>query len=330
MTDPTAIAVDVLIAAWNRSDTIDRAVSSALSQPEVRAVIVVDDGSTDDTAIQAVRAGTGGGRVIVRRLPSNVGPSAARNHGLEASTAPWIAILDADDYLLPGRLGKMLSFADGLDFVADDILGVASSRIGKEDPQPIMFDRHFEPWRLDFAAFVLGNRSSHRPHAELGYFKPLMRRAFLDRHQLRYDDRLRLGEDYALYARALALRARFLVTPALGYVSVLRSDSLSARHTREDLERHRDVDLELGEIKGLSGSDRRALRKHYRSMDARVQWAVMVEAFKARAPVRFLSPFARSPEVSLFVLRMLGREVYRRLLNPAARARERQLMSDRR
>jgi succinoglycan biosynthesis protein ExoU len=317
---PAELPVDVLIAAWNRSDTIGRAVSSALAQPEVRRVIVVDDGSTDDTAACAQKAGAGSCRMVVASLASNSGPSAARNHGLDISTAPWVAILDGDDYFLPGRIGKMLAVADGYDFIADDILLAQASDNGQVEPRPMMFDPKFEPWPLDFASFVLGNSGQRgRSRMELGYFKPMMRRAFLDRGRLRYDERLRLGEDYALYAHALAQGARFLVVPASGYVFLTRSGSLSARHSKQDLERHRDTDIELGEIPTLSNKDRDALKAHYRTVDGRAQWVAVVEAFKARNPVRFLTPFARSPEVRLFLLRKLYEEAYRRLLAPLAR-----------
>lgn len=305
--------IDILIAAWNRSDTIERAVSSALAEPEVRSVIVVDDGSTDDTFEHAKRMGAGSERVVVRRFASNRGPAAARNQGLEIATAPWIAILDGDDFLLPGRMGKLLAHAGEVDFVADDIFQVKSSAAGDEPPRPVMFKGEFDPWRLDFAAFVLGNSARRgRSRTELGYFKPLMRRAFLDRHALRYDERLRLGEDYEFYARALALGARFLVTPALGYVSCLRPDSLSARHARRDLERLRNVDVELAAMPSLSERDRRALRTHYRSVDSRVQWLMVIDAFKSRNPTGLLTPFARSPEVSLFLARKLLEEAFQR------------------
>jgi len=309
LASPESGAVDVLIAAWNRADTIGRAVSSALAQPDVQNVIVVDDGSTDDTAARAADAGAGTGRVTLLQLQSNSGPSAARNCGIAFSKSPWIAILDGDDYLLPGRIEKMLSVADGWDLIADDIL--VEHRLPGSDAQlrPMMFESQFEPFQLSFAEFVLGN-SGRRGHSrkELGYFKPLIRRSFLDRFALRYDESMRLGEDYALYANALALGARCLVMPASGYVSVVRPDSLSAQHSRRDLERLRDTDLRLRELSTLSPRDRRALRTHYRSVDARVQWAKVVEAFRAQSPVRFLLPFGRSFPVTAFLLQKLAIE----------------------
>ncbi len=184
--------VDVIIAARDRSDTIERAVRSALSQPNVRTVIVIDDGSTDDTAAVASRCDLNDDRLIVRSLPENRGPSAARNTALDISTAPWICVLDGDDYLLPGRIAKLLAAAADRDFVADDLLQVDEQRIGCEAPVPVLFGGSFQPRLLDLLAFVRGNI---RPHGvdrrELGFLKPLIRRAFVDRHRLQYDESLR-------------------------------------------------------------------------------------------------------------------------------------------
>ncbi len=305
--------VDILVAAWNRADTIERAIGSALAEPEVGRVIVIDDASTDDTAAHVEWLGAATSRVLFCRLPSNCGPSVARNRALELSSAPWVAILDGDDYFLPGRMGKLFAVAGNTDFVADDVLQIEEDQIGKVEPRPVFGDKWIEPAWLDFETFVRGNVSRRgAQRCELGFLKPLMRRSFLERHGLRYEETLRLGEDYALYARALALGARFLVTPTCGYVSIVRSDSLSGRHTKEDLERLRDIDLKLGAMVNLSAADRRALKSHYRSVDAKVQWLGVIDAFKSQHLVRFATPFFRSPEVSLFLVLKLSEEAWHR------------------
>jgi succinoglycan biosynthesis protein ExoU len=313
--DPQAPPVDVLVAAWNRADTINRAITSALAEPEVRSVIVIDDGSTDDTASRAEEiAAVAAGRVVVHRLGANKGPSIARNCGIEISRAPWIAVLDADDFFRPGRTRALLAHARDCDFVADDILRIEMAKIATHEPRSILFDRAFDPWHLDFSTFVLGNcRRRGGAWRELGYFKPLIRRTFLEHHHLRYADNLRLGEDYAFYARALALGARFLVVPACGYVSVSRPDSLSARHSKADLEQLRDSDMKLQREVALSARERRALRRHFRSIDGRVQLLATIEALKARSLVGSLAPFGRSPDVAMFVISQLFQEALRRV-----------------
>lgn len=297
-------SVDVLIAAWNREDTVERAMLSALNEPEVGKVIVIDDGSTDSTLAIAQRvAFEFGERVVVRRLENDIGPAAARNLGLELATAPWVAVLDADDFFLRGRLRYLFLHTDDYDFVADNLLQV---REGDAIAQSVMQEKSDMLQPLNLEEFVLGNVS--RPghdRKELGFLKPLMRRSFLDHHGLRYDESLRLGEDYVLYARALALRARFVVTPATGYVSVVRPDSISGKHSLGDLERLRDADLGLRSIVRLTARERRAIDRHYRSVDARAQWVAVIEAVKARSVSSFVAPFFRSLTVTSFLIRNL-------------------------
>lgn len=317
VTDPISCpVVDVIIAAWNRSDTIERAVLSALAEPEVQRVIVVDDGSTDDTAARARQCDGASGRVLVRRLSSNCGPSHARNVALKLSTAPWVTVLDGDDFVLRGRYRALLSVVDDWDFIADNLfeVEVEVDKIDMAKARPVTFNGSFAPRCLNLEMFALGNvtRRGH-PRRELGFLKPLMRRDFLDRHGLRYDERLRLGEDYEFYARALALGARFVIMPSRGYVSVVRSDSISGQHTREDLERLRDSNLELCKSKNLTVKERRALEQHYSSVDERIQWLAMIEGFKARNPRKFLAPLLRSPRVSLYLMRQLLLECFRRV-----------------
>ncbi len=301
---------DVIVAAWNREATIGRAVRSILADRAVRSVIVIDDASTDATLAEAKRGCDGSGRLILHRLNGNRGPAAARNAGLPMSDAPWIAVVDADDYLLPGRITALLALAEGWDFVADDILQIQADSAGTAQPEAMLSREPFEPWACSLEAFVLGNISvPGRFRKELGFFKPLIRRAFLEKHDLRYDEELRLGEDYAIYARALALGARFLVTPAHGYVSVNRGDSLSARHTKSDLEKLRDSDLELSKLPGLSRRQRRAIQKHYHSVDARIQWLNVIDSVKERNVILFLKAALRSKQSALFVLARLWEQL---------------------
>jgi succinoglycan biosynthesis protein ExoU len=283
--------VDVIIAVRNNAGTIARAVRSALSAPEVNRVIVVDDQSTDETvSVISALIGEFGMRLHLERMERNVGPAAARNRALALSDAPWIAILDGDDYFAPDRFRGLLSASDGADLVADDLLQVKEGAEEPSDGSPLLgLDL---PIALDLATFVAGNISqAGRLRKEYGFLKPMMRRVFLDRHGLRYDEELRLGEDFALYARALAAGAAFRVIPSATYVSVVRAGSLSGNHTKRDLERLRDSDKSLLRLPTLTPDESRLIRLHYESIDARVQWLNVIDAVKARNISAFLAPF---------------------------------------
>jgi succinoglycan biosynthesis protein ExoU len=228
--------VAVIIAAKNAAPWIADAVASALREPEAGEVWVVDDGSTDATAAVARQADDGSGRLRIVSTPRSLGPSAARNLVLDRTALPYVAVLDADDRFAEGRLAALLGSGDDWDFVCDNIALVTEG--SGEDPwraaaRPPRHARH-----VTAAEFVAGNVSQGVfNRQELGFLKPLMRRAFLDRHALRYDDDLLLGEDYALYVRALVLGARFKIVDSTGYLALMRSGSLSSRHQGRDLEK---------------------------------------------------------------------------------------------
>lgn len=99
-------AVSVIIPVYNAGRHLECAVQSALQQPEVGEVVLVNDGSTDDTITVAERlreAHPGRVQVVGHDGGVQKGPGASRNLGLEKSRCPFVAFLDADDWYLPGH-----------------------------------------------------------------------------------------------------------------------------------------------------------------------------------------------------------------------------------
>lgn len=98
--------VSVIIPAFNAASFVGRAVQSVLSQTH-RALdlIVVDDGSTDDTTEVLRRFG----RQVRWFAQTRRGPAAARNVGLAHARGEFVMFLDADDWILPHKLERQLS-----------------------------------------------------------------------------------------------------------------------------------------------------------------------------------------------------------------------------
>jgi glycosyltransferase involved in cell wall biosynthesis len=99
--------VSVIIPTYNRSDRVREAVASVLAQQDAAfEVIVVDDGSTDDTG-----ATLGSFGAAIRHLwQPHGGVSSARNTGILAAGGEWLAFLDSDDLWLPQKLRVQLDF----------------------------------------------------------------------------------------------------------------------------------------------------------------------------------------------------------------------------
>lgn len=95
------IRISVVIPAYNKGRWIGRAIESVLAQTRpAEEIIVVDDGSTDQTP----RVIQNYGEKLRYIRQENAGPSAARNAGIQAATGNWIAFLDADDEWVPRKL----------------------------------------------------------------------------------------------------------------------------------------------------------------------------------------------------------------------------------
>ncbi len=310
--------VCVVIAAYGAEGTIGRAVASALAQPEVVEVLVVDDASPDSTAAAARTADDGSGRLTVLRLPTNAGPSAARNLAIGRSTAPLLAVLDADDFVLPGRFAALLAEPDW-DLVADNIAFVDETDAHSIDPGPITAHRT-KPRSLSPADFVRGSVTRiGRYKGELAFLKPVIRRAFLDAHALRYAEDMRLAEDYDLYLRALTAGARFRVIGGCGYVAVERRGSLSHAHGAADLGRfERAIRRALKAAPG-DAELRGQLRRHLRQTTRRRRHRALLDRKREVGLLRALAEQAREP---VGLLRSLA-DVARDKLRPAPPTPER-------
>ena len=100
--------VSVIIPVFNRSELLKRALDSVFSQSLApRQVIVVDDGSTDDT-IELLRSKNSSTVSVISQ--ENAGVSRARNVGISASSHEWIAFLDSDDEWHSRKLEKQVDF----------------------------------------------------------------------------------------------------------------------------------------------------------------------------------------------------------------------------
>ncbi len=98
-------SVSVIIPAYNVEQYIEKAILSALQQPEVKEVVVVNDGSTDTTQhiLKKLQEENPIIKVYHHENNLNKGRSASRNLGIQNATANYIAFLDADDFYLHDR-----------------------------------------------------------------------------------------------------------------------------------------------------------------------------------------------------------------------------------
>lgn len=102
---PNLPSISVVIPTHNRCHTLARALDSVIAQSvQPIEIIVIDDGSTDDTSALLKSSYP----QVKNYRQSNHGVSHARNRGIESSSGEWIALLDSDDAWYPGKLEAQL------------------------------------------------------------------------------------------------------------------------------------------------------------------------------------------------------------------------------
>lgn len=149
----SADKVTVIIPTRDRAALATRAVGSALAQVGVDVeVVVIDDGSNDETA--ASLAALTRDNVTVLRHPVSKGLSAARNAGVAASRSRWIAFCDDDDLWAPTKLQAQLAALDSTTGARWSTVGVVAV-----DDDLTVLGAQRPPASGDVAALLLGHNA---------------------------------------------------------------------------------------------------------------------------------------------------------------------------
>jgi glycosyltransferase involved in cell wall biosynthesis len=284
-TDVTTPTVSVIMPAYNAERFIEAALASVRDQTLAAwELIVVDDASTDGTARMIAEAASREPRIKPITLAKNRGPAAARNIGIDAATGDWLALLDADDRYVPGRLELMVARAVGekADLCSDNLLLDFDPPRG--EPRE-MIPAALVPHARDLGLTEFIQRTMADPEwpgVNFGFLKPIMRRRFLLDHRLRYDERVRFAEDFSFYVDCFLAGGRWSMSPEAGYVYRVRGDSLTQVQTVADLDR---LIAKLETVCSRSGADadlRRYARRQQRDVARRRDYRAFTDAVKQR------------------------------------------------
>jgi glycosyltransferase involved in cell wall biosynthesis len=222
-------SMSVIVPMFNAERYIAEAIQSVFDQTHPPAeIIIVDDGSTDGSAVIA-QSYAPRARYLSQ---ANLGPAAARNLGIECATGDLLAFLDADDLWTPDKLARQVQVLK-TDPAREAVLGRIENFISPELGED-------ERRSLAKAATQTGN-------FHIGAL--LIRRAAFLRVGC-FDARWRHGEFIEWWARALRLNLIYTVLPDLVLRRRLHTDNLTRRERnrqeylpmlREHLAQHRTV-----------------------------------------------------------------------------------------
>jgi glycosyltransferase involved in cell wall biosynthesis len=101
--------ISIIIATYNRAQLLPKAIASVIAQTYTNwELVVVDDGSTDDTPT-VMGTYEHDPRIVFYRLPQNQGATAARNYGLAKATGDVLMVWDSDDVLFPSAFARVVA-----------------------------------------------------------------------------------------------------------------------------------------------------------------------------------------------------------------------------
>ncbi|MFI6564242.1 glycosyltransferase family 2 protein [Streptomyces sp. NPDC050534] len=217
------IKVSVVIPVYNPGPYIEDCIASLLRQSlpgDEYEAIFVDDGSTDETPERLDRLAAEHPHMhVVHQEPSGWSGK-PRNVGIEAAKGEFIQFVDNDDWLGDEALERMYNY--GVEHNADVIVG---KMVGKGRPVPRELFRKNRPYANVENAPLIDSLTPHK----------MFRKAFLDKHNLRYMEGRRRLEDHVFVTEAY-LRAEnvAVLSDYLCYYHVKRDDASNAGFQRFD------------------------------------------------------------------------------------------------
>lgn len=214
--------ISVIIPVYNAGKHIERCIKSIISQTfDEFELILVNDGSTDDSLTVCRRYADKDSRVIVIDKP-NGGASSARNAGIDRSKGDYICFVDADDYVSQNYLGDLyqdMCRENGIDLVMHGMIQV------KGDHQAVISFSRSKTYNLDDGSFF----------KEINLFKfcgpycKLFKRDILSEYHIRFNERIICAEDFEFLAKYLSRCHQVRASNIQNYFYVSHEGSVSTR-----------------------------------------------------------------------------------------------------
>ncbi len=323
------MTVSVIIPAYNVATIVGTAIDSVMAQSRpALEIIVIDDGSGDATAEVVRGLALANPKIRLISLVANGGAATARNAGIAAAMGDWIGLLDADDTWAANRIETLLAIADEerADFVADNLafFDHAAGAVAR-----LAFSAPWKFHALDLESFFASRTPGAATHLNHGLLQPLVRRDFLLAHGIRYDESLRLGEDFVFNAEILLSGAKGVVVNQALYTYVKPVGGLSAQpspHSRTARDRFGPLSQAVAALKdkhhrAITPAIARAMDERIAFFWKRHQESVANDLWRSRAFTSWAAFVLTKPDLVRFLMRRLPRRAreLRQRLFPGSR-----------
>lgn len=217
--------ISIVVPVCNAQETVGRCIESVLAQTHAELeLILVNDGSTDDTASVLDTYARKDERIRVLHTP-NRGVSSARNRGLDAARGEFVGFMDADDWIEPDMYERLYALIES--FCADiSVCGFWEERTGKPGTAASGEQRP--------AARSLSAKQAYAEALEYGGYRgflwnKLFRAVFFKRegHHIRLDESVHICEDLLCFCRCVSRAEKIVYDPTKLYHYTVMDGSAS-------------------------------------------------------------------------------------------------------
>lgn len=234
------MSVTVIVPAYNCQSTIKRCIESISKQTsnEICEIIVVDDGSKDNTS-EIVRKCHENDQRVRLIQKENGGVSSARNKGIRSAISDWIMFVDGDDEIREDLIKNMLEKASGNDLI------VAGIDLHQKQKQSYVSHRgEYSPSQL-----IKGYGKEIPSLLVNGPCAKLYRKKIIEKYGLFFDESISLGEDTLFVFTYLKYCEKILFIETFGYIYYqVGSESLMTKFRVDGYENAKYVYLRLLKI----------------------------------------------------------------------------------
>lgn len=186
--------ISIILPTYNRGDFISRSIKSIQNQTYNNwELIIIDDGSTDNTDLIINEFVINDCRILFIKLEKNVGASGARNKGIEVSKGDYITFIDSDDEYLPSKIESQLEL-----FLKDESAQIGLVTCGRQD---FRGNKLYNIWVPEVKSNVLSNLFKGR---QIGAGTPflMVNRKVIDAG-VRFDENINVVEDFDFVVQTL-------------------------------------------------------------------------------------------------------------------------------
>lgn len=246
------VTLDIVVPFYNLDGYFKNSLNSLMKQTTTDFTVwLVDDGSTDGSTALAKQTAAADHRFSVIELPRHEGTSAARNAGVAAGQAPLVTFVDADDIVDPRFAETLIT---GFQEHHADIVSVGYTWGGGWFRGRGGSDGR-DRWQQISKPDMLAQVTRHGSEVGGYIWNKGFSRAMLQAHQVTYDTRLTIAEDYLYATEAAAAGENFWYNPVVRYTKINRPGSTIHSRTWEMSQQEDAVFSQMAAIKQRALAD---------------------------------------------------------------------------